>query len=613
MADNSYTFSFKLDGVEQSISNVQSLNKEVVSLQTNFVNTTNSAGANLQTTTKYADDLGTSVEKVGGKKFGENLEHSAKGAGKAIGALSNGMELFGAQSESVDKVSKALRILGEVTKVQELLGKSAAEAGKGGFLSQLKSIGALITGKQASAVASTEVAVAEGAQAVATTGAATAQWELNAAMDANPIGAILIAVGLLIAAYEIFTSDTVKLSEVTKAQLDILNDLDDAATKISKNSYFNAKLQNDSAIGLEEKKLELLKAQGGGIEAQAIHQAELIKLKQKGLEVEIANQKAIELNANLLREEMYPAYKKLVEENKKLTPNTDKFKENLEVINAYKEKAKQKEDEITEAQNKQKELGVQLTNSNEYDLKILKAQTQEEREQLKLKQEQALLDARNKVVAAKGDTKSKKFEGEKLNIQDDIEKIKQTAEELSDAIGESFIQKRIELLVEAERKAINLSLQEYINAETEKSNVKSDALNKEADAIDQSIKTENFSEATKVELTKKSAQLRIESANYIAESEKQINEQKLRAEKDFQKKKQNIIDSAPAERQTNINNIVDNAGKGAEKAIQDLIDKNHDLTEKMKSEGGIRIGLFGRESKELKKITKKPRMILLRI
>lgn len=144
--------------------------------------------------------------------LGDQLGNVVGVAGGMVGAFQTvqaTLNLVGVESESVGKALQTMQNLMAITQ-----GLTSIE----GAIDKYKRLNETIKGltivqklfgtqtkanavaTAADATASTADATAKGAQAAATTTATTAQWSLNAAMAANPLGAILIAITAVITA-----------------------------------------------------------------------------------------------------------------------------------------------------------------------------------------------------------------------------------------------------------------------------------------------------------------------------------------------------------------------------------------------------------------------------
>jgi hypothetical protein len=140
-----------------------------------------SMGDSIETAATQADTASTRLDRVAGSA--ENMDDKAGKATGALGALSSGFELVGAE-----KYAGALQGAALATD----FASGAAQAFT--LVTELESV-ALVKSKVASA--------AHAAQTIATsavTKAATAaQWLMNAALSANPIGLVVVALAAMTA------------------------------------------------------------------------------------------------------------------------------------------------------------------------------------------------------------------------------------------------------------------------------------------------------------------------------------------------------------------------------------------------------------------------------
>jgi hypothetical protein len=134
-------------------------------------------------------------ELLGGfVKFGQ-------GAVGSFAAITGAMTIFGSESETVQKIQqKSMAIIQTMIGLEQFRATFIDGAGKAQLKALYQTTAAQIKSlfvTEATAVAEKGKAVATAAGAVATEGATVAQWNLNAAMMANPIG--LLIAGLLAA------------------------------------------------------------------------------------------------------------------------------------------------------------------------------------------------------------------------------------------------------------------------------------------------------------------------------------------------------------------------------------------------------------------------------
>lgn len=134
-------------------------------------------------------DLNAELKFSDAGEFLAGFTRMAKGAVAGFGAVTGSMELFGASTEDVQEVQKrSMVIIQTLTSLEEvrslLEGKGAI---KGLANSAMRILG--LTGQ----VAATEAVAGANVQATAT------QWSWNAAMAANPIGVVVVAIAALAA------------------------------------------------------------------------------------------------------------------------------------------------------------------------------------------------------------------------------------------------------------------------------------------------------------------------------------------------------------------------------------------------------------------------------
>lgn len=154
---------------------------------------------------KYASkDLGDQLSNV--KGIATNMVAGFSAAQAAMG-------LFGAESEDVQKAM--LKVQQSIQLVQGLEGLDGFIKRTEGLSLALKKSKTSLTENAAAtakdATATVADTTAKGAQATATNTATVAQKGLNAALKANPVGAIIIAVTALVALVKVFKDDIINL------------------------------------------------------------------------------------------------------------------------------------------------------------------------------------------------------------------------------------------------------------------------------------------------------------------------------------------------------------------------------------------------------------------
>lgn len=255
---------------------------------TNQLNQLEQAGGNFR---RQVGNYGVAVGKIGkgvkglanllgelGHAFGINTEAMEKfvGIGSAINHtlkdLNNAQKLQKLATVQSSGAITAETVATEINTAAKAENTVAGEAGVAATEAQ-----AIATGEQAAATVA--LAGAEEVNAVATEEAAIAQEELNAAQYANPLGLIILGVLALGAALYGLNAYLTQSSEETK--------------KLEKE---NAKLQKtiekqnavfDARIRVAEAELEVLKAQGAPLSEIRAQQAEINRLKEQQLLLDI--------------------------------------------------------------------------------------------------------------------------------------------------------------------------------------------------------------------------------------------------------------------------------------------------------------------------------------
>jgi hypothetical protein len=130
----------------------------------------------------------------------------AQGITGAFGVAKGTLSLFGVENDNLEKSLQQTAVIIEVLSGLEAVNTAIKEKNVivSGIQNGIKKAAVFIT---------SELAVAEAAQAVAAGTATTAQIALNAAMNANPIGLLITAVVALTTAFALFGSSSDKATE----------------------------------------------------------------------------------------------------------------------------------------------------------------------------------------------------------------------------------------------------------------------------------------------------------------------------------------------------------------------------------------------------------------
>jgi hypothetical protein len=252
-----------VDGSEatKSVGSIKSQLKEataeLIAMREKFGDTSDEAVAAAKKVGKLKDSIGDAKEMADSfspdqkfKAFGSALQGVAGG----FAAVQGAMGLMGSESKDVEKM---------------LLKVNSAMALSQGIDSVIRSGDAFVTvGKKLMAFNIVQKVVT------------AAQWLWNAAMEANPIGAIIIAVTALIAGIAALTSWFMDNAEAAKQNEKAVNEqtkaLENQAKQLQKNGTEFSRAQSQQ--------LALAKAQGQSVEAI------------RALELKLADEKLIPLN-----------------------------------------------------------------------------------------------------------------------------------------------------------------------------------------------------------------------------------------------------------------------------------------------------------------------------
>jgi len=203
-------------------------------------------------------------------KVFDALSQGVQGLVGAFTAASGVIGLFTDDNEKAQQIIKvttsAMATLMGVQQLAQVLNKdSAVNVYVRNLLAKNAAIKSGTTAQTAGNVATVENTAAENANIVTkeaeiavTEGATAAQWSLNAAMEANPVGVVLIAITAVIGAFALFTSGADKatkaqerLNDVLKKSADYLNQVSNLQKSIS-----------DDRVNAAQHALDIAKAEG---------------------------------------------------------------------------------------------------------------------------------------------------------------------------------------------------------------------------------------------------------------------------------------------------------------------------------------------------------------
>ena len=211
----------------------------------------------------------------------------------AFNVATNAMALFGGESEELQqaflKTQAVLAALNGVQQVAAVLDKRSAA----NIVLRAAWQKIFNKTKKEEAVATVASTGAKTAETGATTAATAAQWSLNAAIAANPVGAILIAVVALIAAlaalFHLIKDDTSDIDRWNESMKQSQKELDRLNEKIdNRKTAHNAKLQEMQAEGASEAQLHAQKV--ANLEEEQRLQQEAFN-KEKQMYIDAVNQR----------------------------------------------------------------------------------------------------------------------------------------------------------------------------------------------------------------------------------------------------------------------------------------------------------------------------------
>jgi hypothetical protein len=265
MADRTIKINIRTDA-EQALVTVEDLKKELKSLKSQFEGETigtqafNNLGTQIKSVSKEIKDVNNQVKSLDSNQRTAALVDTFRGLVGAVGAVSSAFVAFGADASAIDNAEK--KLLGIIGVVQ-----GVGEASKG-----LVAINKLTGGSFTQLGATIAAGFKTGA-----TGAQT----FKAALISTGIGALIVAVGFLIANFD-------KLGLSTESNTDKANRLADAndALKTSidlANESIDAETALLKAQGIELKKINDIKIKGLEISNQRL------KAANDELTLEIAN------------------------------------------------------------------------------------------------------------------------------------------------------------------------------------------------------------------------------------------------------------------------------------------------------------------------------------
>ena len=212
---------------------VQPVTTNLDALKASHVSLTGASGHLLEAHAKLLDKMATGdavIAQVTAKLHGQAQAYADTAAG--------GMAQFHAQLGNLEEKLGA-GLLPAITKVVDALASFAAFMSQHTELAKLAVVGlaALATTLIAVSVASSLVAAAEGVAAAATGVWTGAQWLLNAALDANPIGLVVIAIAALTAGIVLAYEHSATFRAIVSSAFDAVKTAADAVLNFFRNNW----------------------------------------------------------------------------------------------------------------------------------------------------------------------------------------------------------------------------------------------------------------------------------------------------------------------------------------------------------------------------------------
>lgn len=449
-------YTLTVNGVEKNITGAKKLSEEVNNAGDAFVETGDEATKSLGVINDNLSQTNTEVTTVGdvsGKSFekmkdstdgasqsvnnlnnqipnvsanvktlGENLDNSTDGAEKGFKGLSDILKLFGVDVSVLQDVKEGLGGIGDLLKSQEKL-KDVAFGGD-----SIKKDAQAV--KELSNETST-LTNTTGGLTNATGGATKAQQLFNIAVKAFPYIIVIAAVTAIISAYQKWKQSAIDTQESVLASIDAISartellneDLSKSIDEINRKADANLINSNELIKNLE-KEIELLEAQGASIDVISNKRKEIVKAQQKAQEDEIKRLDAIQARQTstleTTKKNLEEAQKSLQIFNNLEIKDVDTANRRAQASEAVRNLSKEQqeiEDKISETGLKILQTQSELNVSRKFDLSILKANTDEQREQLKLARAQALINLSANIEAANKKAKELENNFKKLSNQ----------------------------------------------------------------------------------------------------------------------------------------------------------------------------------------------------
>ena len=642
---------FKLNGINQAITGVDTLEQKVGSLGQTFKGTVDSgnesikeinssltetgnitdetsskldnfgqgliegageAGKVLDETKNKVVDLGDSLDEGSdkGKTFGQGLENSAKGGSLALKGLSGALKLVGVDVGAIKDLSDAFKSLFQLLHGQAKL--SEVVTGTDNIKDQATSMGTL---SKESKVLASETEVLAGAQVtnaeatatatVATEGASVATRVLGTVMKALPIFAIIAGIALLVEAFNALTGATKRASEEEARRIKTVQDslaIQEQALNAQKELN---QLRTEEGLVPLQKQLELLQSMPNTLKEQFEVQKQIIAKTNEGLTKQIEDNKELLKTKNdqakAGRENLALAEQNLATEEKSLKNKYlgktatfgDGEKAKLAELKTARDEAEKARDQASiEADKLAKENSLLETKRNESqnnDLKILQNQTREKLIQQKIEQENLIIDLKKKGASGSQSTQK---------INDDTDKVKNKL--IEERIGFELEEaKTVEQVQEAEQnrlQALSIGTAQAIADINQKRD-------EDIKASDESIQAEIKASQDKIKLgnlTQKEKQAEID---FIRIKTTELGEKQVaiagKAQADIELLNQQSDQRILKEKQDSLNKQSAIANDEFDKTLNAVQKKESDYSELVKNGGLFRIKAIKDEQEKI--------------
>lgn len=232
-------------------------------------------------------DVQAAIRLAGSDTAGiDAMVQGVRGAVGGFAALQGAIALVTDEEDDFAKTTaKMTAVLGVLNGVQEVAAVLDKNSALNLFLqAQYRKLAATNTAQHA--VATTAATAAQGANAVATSAASASTWSLNAAMAANPAGALILAITAVIGVMQLLSDDTedvlekqVELNDAMAKAQDVINDLARSYASL----YSERATEAENAVALAQ--------------AEGKSENQILSLKQKAAQAK--KEESLNILANL--------------------------------------------------------------------------------------------------------------------------------------------------------------------------------------------------------------------------------------------------------------------------------------------------------------------------